>query len=227
MKARKWYDDPPPRGSPVREEVDAWPEEPTRLHEQRLSAVLHHLIDPGVQSVLDLGCGSGALLERLVANPGLRRIVGLDRSLAALAAADARLSARTGHRDERVALRQGTVTDADEDLVGFDAAALVETIEHVDPAQLSRLEHSLFRRLRPGRVVVTTPNREYNRLYGMKPGELRHPGHRFEWDRAKFERWSAGAADRNGYEVGFEGLGPGHPSAGSPSQMAIFRRIPG
>jgi hypothetical protein len=86
-------------------------------------------------------------------------------------------------RQRRVALRQGTVTDADEDLVGFDAAALVETIEHVDPAHLSRLEHSLFSRLRPGRVVITTPNREYNRLYGMKPGEMRHPDHRFEWDR--------------------------------------------
>ncbi len=209
----------------MREEIGGWAEETTRLHEQRLSSVMHRLIDPGVESVLDLGCGSGALLERLVANPDLRRIVGLDRSLAALAAADARLSAGTGHRDRRVALRQGTVTDADEDLVGFDAAALVETIEHVDPAHLSRLEHSLFIRLRPGRVVITTPNREYNRLYGMKARELRHPDHRFEWDRAKFERWSTGAADRNGYEVGFEGLGPAHPSAGSPSQMVIFRRI--
>jgi small RNA 2'-O-methyltransferase len=211
----------------LREETGAWPEDTTRLHEQRLSAVMHHLIDPGVESVLDLGCGSGALIERLVANPDLVRIVGLDRSLAALAAADARMSAGTGQRDTRVALRQGTVTDADEDLVGFDAAALVETIEHVDPAHLSRLEHSLFSRLRPGRVVITTPNREYNQLYGMKPGEMRHPDHCFEWDRAKFERWSAGTAGRNGYEVGFEGVGPAHPSVGSPTQMAIFRRVPG
>lgn len=211
----------------MREKIGAWPEETTRLHEQRLSAVLHHLMAPEVESVLDLGCGSGALMERLVANPSLRRIVGLDRSLAALAAADARLSAGTGHRDDRVALRQGTVTDADDDLAGFDAAALVETIEHVDPGHLSRLEHSLFIRLKPGLVVITTPNREYNRVYGMEPGEMRHPEHRFEWDRAKFERWSDGTADRNGYEVSFEGIGPAHSSVGSPTQMAIFRRIQG
>jgi len=196
----------------------------TPLHEQRLDAVVDQLIDPGVESVLDLGCGSGALLERLVARPGLRRIVGLDRSFPALVTANTRLGA-SGRRDPRVTLRQGTVTDTDQDLVGFDAAALVETIEHLEPGDLSRLERSLFIRLRPRRVVITTPNREYNQLYGLKSHELRHPHHRFEWDRVKFERWSVGAGDRNGYELRFEGLGPNHPRLGSPTQMAIFERI--
>lgn len=197
---------------------------PTALHEERLDGVLDQLRGVEVESVLDLGCGTGALLERLVADPRLIRIVGVDRSLPSLDAARSRLVSPGGALDPRLGLRQGTLLDLDHDLTGFDAAVLLETIEHLDPAHLSRLERSLFLRLRPGRVIVTTPNREYNVLFGLEPGERRHPDHRFEWDRAKFERWASGVASRTGYEVTFEPLGPVHETLGGPSQMAVFVR---
>jgi small RNA 2'-O-methyltransferase len=196
----------------------------TRLHEERLDGVVDRLLSAGVQSVLDLGCGNGALLERLLAEPRLLRIVGVDRSLPCLDEARARLASPGGVQDPRLALRQGSVLDLDDDLTGFDAAVLVETIEHLDPAHLSRLERGLFLRLRPERVVVTTPNREYNVLFGLERRERRHPHHRFEWDRAKFERWASGAARRTRYDVTFESLGPVHDWRGSPTQMAVFVR---
>lgn len=198
--------------------------ESTSLHEERLDGVLAQLLSTSIESVLDLGCGTGALLERLVADSRLTRIVGVDRSLPSLDGARSRLVAPGGVLDPRLGLRQGTLLDLDHDLTGFDAAVLLETIEHLDPAHLSRLERSLFLRLRPGLVIVTTPNREYNVVFGLEPGERRHPDHRFEWDRAKFVRWASGVAGRTGYDVTFEPLGPVREGLGGPTQMAVFVR---
>lgn len=207
--------------------VPGWQETSTRLHEERLDAVMDHLRSTQVETVLDLGCGSGALLQRLLRESRLRRIVGVDSSPHALLTAEQRLTSADGSMDERLSLRRGSVTSVDRDLAGFDAAVLVETIEHLEPAHLSRLEGCLFERLMPGRVLITTPNREYNVLHGLAPGEFRHPQHRFEWDRSRFERWATGVGRRNQYDVMFEGIGPGNAWFGSSTQMAVFRRSPG
>jgi hypothetical protein len=71
-------------------------------------------------------------------------------------------------------------------------------------------------------VVITTPNREYNTLLGLRPDEFRHPDHRFEWERRRFEGWSRGVARRNGYSVEFDGVGPANAWFGSSTQMAVF-----
>lgn len=193
----------------------------TALHDERLDAVAEHLIGGGTDLLVDLGCGSGALLERLLLEPAVRRVVGVDSSAYALHAARQRLD--TPANSGRWTLREGSITDAQQDLPAVDGVALVETIEHLNPSHLSRLEGAVFG-LRPGQVVVTTPNREYNTLFGLDAGEFRHPHHRFEWDRRRFEAWAAGMAARQGYAVTFEGIGPAHALHGTPTQMAIFRR---
>lgn len=205
-------------------DVLGWGDASTLSHEERLDAVMEHLSAGGARTVLDLGCGSGALLERLLARPELRRIVGVDSSPLALLEAEARTASEDGTSDARLTLRCASVTAVDADLAGFDAAVLIETIEHLEPAHLSRLEHSLFARLRPGLVLITTPNREYNTLHGLAPGEYRHPHHRFEWDRPRFQAWAAGVAARNGYGVSFVGIGPANAWFGSSTQMGVFRR---
>jgi hypothetical protein len=74
-------------------------------------------------------------------------------------------------------------------------------------------------------VVVTTPNREYNAKFeGMKPGEMRHADHRFEWTRAEFAAWAGRIREQFGYRVGIQPLGEIDAELGSPSQMAIFSR---
>jgi small RNA 2'-O-methyltransferase len=193
----------------------------TALHDERLDAAAEHLLGGRTHLLLDLGCGSGALMERLLLEPGVRRVIGVDNSPLALHAARQRLDAPGN--EGRWALREGSITDAQKDLADVDAVALVETIEHLNPAHLSRLERAVFA-VHPQRVVVTTPNREHNPVYGLAPGELRHPHHRFEWDRRRFEAWAAGVGQRNGYDVQFEGVGPPHAWHGAPTQMAILRR---
>lgn len=177
--------------------------------------------------MLDLGCGSGALLKRTAAHHQFQHIVGVDASEEALAVARRELARHMEHDTGRVTLINGSYLDENPRLAGFDAAVLVETIEHVDPRRLSVLERTVFGVYRPATVIVTTPNQEYNVLYGLGEHEYRDPDHRFEWTRLKFRSWATRIARTNGYRVVFGGIGESHPSFGSPTQVARFARPSG
>lgn len=224
-------------GDPDRcdQESDAGEESVERkvsLHAQRLAAVLGVITGSGARSVLDLGCGSGRLLTELLKERGLERIVGLDVSYRSLETAARRLhlDSMAPRQRERVDLLHGSLTYRDSRLRGFDAAAVVEVIEHLDPPRLGAFSRGLFGFARPRIVVVTTPNAEYNALFdGLPAGSFRHADHRFEWTRAQFAGWAEEVAARHGYRVelsgiGPEGAGPDGASLGCPSQLAVFRR---
>jgi 2-polyprenyl-3-methyl-5-hydroxy-6-metoxy-1,4-benzoquinol methylase len=204
------------------------------LHEERLATVLGVITASGARTVLDLGCGSGKLLAKLVKEPGLQRIVGLDVSDRALEGAARRLHLDTmaPRQRERVELLHGSLTYRDSRLRGFDAAAVVEVIEHLDPPRVVTFEKLLFGDARPGTVVVTTPNAEYNVLLaGLPAGRFRHADHRFEWTRREFTGWAEGVCARYGYRVELSGVGPEGTSGdgtpvGRPSQLAVFQRWP-
>lgn len=198
----------------------------SELHEHRLDTVVQALRDSGAARVLDLGCGPGELLLRLAGEPQFTQIVGIDIDEAVLHEARLVLGLGLPSPGDRVQVRHGSFAALDPTLVGFDAAALVETIEHLDPRLLGRMEHAVFAGMRPALVLVTTPNQEYNVVHGMAPGERRHPGHRFEWNRERFRQWGQGVAGRNGYAVDFSDIGPLHPQHGSSTQMACFTRLP-
>lgn len=157
----------------------------------------------------------------MVGDKRFQAIVGVDLSWPALAALKARLGARAG---TRLTLLHGSFTDPDPRLAGFDAAVLLETIEHIDPGQLSKLERTVFTHLQPRTVIITTPNVEYNVVYGVPPGRWRHPDHRFEWPRDRFAAWVEGVARRCGYQATTRGIGWPHPRYGPPTQIAEFRR---
>lgn len=196
----------------------------TELHQERLDSVLRHLLDCGARTVIDLGCGSGDLLCVLAEQAQFERIVGIDIDREALAEARLLLGLAPSASGGRIAIQQGSFEQIDPSLRGFDAAVMLETIEHIDPARLSRMEQAVFAQLRPATVLITTPNQEYNVVYGMSASEFRHPGHRFEWSRARFRQWAERVAGSYQYRVQFEDIGPKHPRYGSSTQMARFER---
>src|SRR5437867_6820794 len=197
-------------------------ERPMTLHTQRLNLVAARLKALEAKSILDLGCGEGKLLRRLLADRAFERITGMDVSHRSLEIASSRLRLdRMPERQrKRIQLIQGSLLYRDKRLSGFDAAALVEVIEHLDPPRLIALERGLFEFARPRHVIITTPNREYNVLFPTLPrGKMRHGDHRFEWTRAEFAEWSETIAARFGYQVSFEPVGPVDKVLGAPSQM--------
>lgn len=197
------------------------------LHEQRLEAVMQVLLASGARRVLDLGCGEGRLLKLLLKQRQFEQIVGVDVSYRALELAQRRLhfDQMAAMQKERITLIHGALTYRDKRLDGYDAAAVVEVIEHLDPARLSAFERVLFEFAQPATVVITTPNAEYNvKFETLHAGTFRHKDHRFEWTRAEFEHWARRVADRFGYTVTFSPLGPEDDRVGAPSQMGVFTK---
>jgi 3' terminal RNA ribose 2'-O-methyltransferase Hen1 len=126
---------------------------------------------------------------------------------------------------QRVTLIQGSLLYRDARLSGFDAAAVVEVIEHLDPARLAAFERVVFEFARPDTVVLTTPNAEYNvRFPTLAAGTFRHADHRFEWTRSEFLLWAERVATAHGYQVAVSSIGPTDPEVGAPSQLAVFRQ---
>ena len=202
-------------------------EKPLSLHQIRLDAVLEELKNSGAKSVLDLGCGEGRLLRGLLGERQFERIIGVDASHRALdvAAEKLHLERMPELKRARLTLLHGALTYRDDRLKNFDAAALVEVVEHLDPARLPAFERAIWQWARPKTIVLTTPNRDYNAHWESLPaGKLRHRDHRFEWTRAEFWDWAERVASENGYAVEVRPLGPQDETLGAPSQMAVFRR---
>ncbi|MEO9325101.1 3' terminal RNA ribose 2'-O-methyltransferase Hen1 [Nocardioides sp. C4-1] len=214
-------------------DVDADPDdehavpEPARvpLNTLRHEAVLAALAEVGAETVIDLGCGPGQLLRKLVADHRFVRLAGVDVSVRSLqqAARAVRLEKMSERQAERTSLFQGALTYEDPRFAGYDAAVLMEVVEHVDPPRLAALERVVFGVAAPATVLVTTPNVEYNDLYEGLTGH-RHHDHRFEWTRAEFRAWCDAVASEHGYSVEVRGIGDVDPERGTPSQLGVFRR---
>lgn len=215
-------------GESPRDQREQALETPLSLNDQRHGAVLAALRSSGARSVVDLGCSEGKFLRRLLDDRQFLRIVGLDVSLQTLQRAAKRLGYERlpPKQKERIELIHGSLTYRDQRLAGFDAAAVIEVVEHLDPPRLSAFERVLFEFARPKTIVLTTPNREYNPKWETLPaGQLRHVDHRFEWTRAEFQTWAMRVAEQHRYTVRFLPVGPEDPAVGPPTQMGIFDRL--
>jgi 3' terminal RNA ribose 2'-O-methyltransferase Hen1 len=202
-------------------------ERPLGLHEQRIGTVLSVLRGIGAKTILDLGCGEGKLLRHLIGDAQFEKVLGMDVSWRSIEIASDRLKLKQlpERQRARIDLVQGSLMYRDKRLNGFDAAAVIEVIEHLDAARLAAFERVLFEFAKPAHVIITTPNAEYNALFPTLPaGHFRHRDHRFEWSRAEFSTWAERLAGEFGYKVRIQPIGPEDPVHGAPTQMGIFER---
>jgi SAM-dependent methyltransferase len=234
-------------GSPTFHAVADMPRVP--LNTIRLEAVLNALKGAGAQSVIDLGCGEGSLLRLLLKDKTIVRIAGADVSAIALERAGKRLHLDTMNdaQRKRIALFQTSLFYRDTRTQGFDAAAVVEVMEHLDENRLAAFARVLFGFIHSPTVVITTPNVEYNENYdgligirldgslqsngvasggstagGLTGRRFRHGDHRFEWTREQFRQWAEGVAKQYGYCVRIEEIGSRDEERGAPTQMGVF-----
>ncbi|MBW4504458.1 MAG: 3' terminal RNA ribose 2'-O-methyltransferase Hen1 [Scytonema hyalinum WJT4-NPBG1] len=208
-------------------EEEAAVEKPISLNQQRLNAVVAALKENGARRVIDLGCGQGTLLRMLLKDSFFEQITGVDVSYRALEVAQERLDRLhlPSNQSNRLQLIQGALTYQDKRFTGYDAATVIEVIEHLDLPRLAAFERVLFEFAQPKTVVVTTPNIEYNvKFENLPAGKLRHRDHRFEWTRQEFQTWAKQVAERFGYMVQFQPIGVEDPEVGSPTQMGVFNR---
>jgi 3' terminal RNA ribose 2'-O-methyltransferase Hen1 len=192
------------------------------LNQQRLGSVLAAVRASRAESVIDFGCGEGRLLALLMREAQLKRIAAVDVAFETLERARGRIRYErlSETQKQKLSLFQGSLTYLDKRFEGFDAACVIEVIEHLDLPRLAAFERVLFAHARPGHVILTTPNREYNEKYALEG--LRHGDHRFEWTRQELRNWAQGVADRHGYDVTFSEIGERDEVLGAPTQMAIF-----
>ncbi len=195
------------------------------LNQQRLGTVIAALKSLNAKKVIDIGCGEGKLLELLLKDKFFEQIAGTDVSYSILERAKdkLRLDRLPETQKKRITLFQGSLTYRDKRFSRYDAATVIEVIEHLDINRLSVLERVLFQYAKPKSVIVTTPNREYNTMYeGMTEGKLRHRDHRFEWTRSEFKEWAYAVANKYGYNVRIEPIGAVDSGHGAPTQMGVF-----
>ena len=207
------------------EEVERMVVEKASMHTVRLEAVREVLVQSGVKSVVDLGCGEGKLLRLLLAEKQFEQVLGMDVSYRSLEIAKDKLKPdrMPPTQQQRIRLMQGSLTYRDKRIEGFDAAVLVEVIEHLDEPRLAALEKVVFSFARPQMVVITTPNAEFNIKFTREQEvKMRHSDHRFEWTRKQFEEWGNRIAARYNYTVNFKPIGDEDQEVGALSQMAIF-----
>ncbi|KAF3889659.1 MULTISPECIES: 3' terminal RNA ribose 2'-O-methyltransferase Hen1 [Nostocales] len=209
-------------------EEEAEVEKPISLNQQRLNAVVAALKENSAKRVIDLGCGQGSLMKVLLQDSFFEQITGVDVSYRSLEVAQERLDRLRLPKNQwnRMQLFQSALTYQDKRFTGHDAATVVEVIEHLDLPRLAAFERSLFEFAQPTTVIVTTPNIEYNiKFENLPAGKLRHRDHRFEWTRQEFQTWANTVAKRFGYTVQFQPIGAEDSEVGSPTQMAVLRRV--
>ncbi|KAG6696325.1 hypothetical protein I3842_09G142000 [Carya illinoinensis] len=221
------------------------------LSKQRVEYAVKHIRESCATTLVDFGCGSGSLLDSLLNYPTtLEKIVGIDISQKSLSRAAKILHSKLSRNTDGNApiacvkstiLYDGSVTDFDSRLCGFDIGTCLEVIEHMEEDQAFLFGDVALSSFRPKILIVSTPNYEYNVILQkanlssqeedpdekthIQSCKFRNHDHKFEWTREQFNCWATDLAAKYNYSVEFSGVGGSADiEPGFASQIAVFRR---
>ncbi|KAG2631798.1 hypothetical protein PVAP13_2NG047950 [Panicum virgatum] len=216
------------------------------LSKQRVEFAVQHINELHATTLVDFGCGSGSLLDSLLEHPTtLEKLVGVDISRKGLTRAAKSLHQKLSKKSlvqttvPTAVLYDGSITDFDSRLYGFDIGTCLEVIEHMEEDQASLFGNVVLSSFRPTVLIVSTPNYEYNPILQRSampnkddeadenagPCKFRNHDHKFEWTRAQFQCWATDLAVKHNYSVEFCGVGGSGEEPGYASQIAVFRRM--
>jgi len=217
--------------------------------EERRNRVIGILKKHKCRHILDMGCGEGRLFQAMKFMPEFKRLVGIDIDINEIKKSYERVGPMTYHiftdnppeEPLEVAIYCGDLSVPYPSLLKerSDAITMVEVIEHLPDDVLKRLPNVLFGFYRPKVIIISTPNKEYNKcIKGFDANTFRHWDHKFEWTREEFRTWCELQLNKfGGYGVTYQTVGRLHPSAeeeffgvethGRCTQIAVFTRLPG
>uniref|UniRef100_A0A8C6UWF8 Small RNA 2'-O-methyltransferase n=1 Tax=Neogobius melanostomus TaxID=47308 RepID=A0A8C6UWF8_9GOBI len=204
------------------------------LHKQRHQFVIDFIKKNKTKKVVDLGCCECTLLKKLKFHREIEHLVGVDideatvkRKMHSLAPISTDYL-QPGYEQLCVEMYQGSVTERDARLRGFDLALSIELIEHLPVPDVERFSEVLFGYMAPVHAIISTPNSDFNPLLPGLRG-FRHPDHKFEWTRQEFQSWAEKVCADFGYEVDITGVGKapdgGQEQFGFCSQIAVFHQL--
>lgn len=115
-----------------------------------LDMAMHYVAAAAPTSLIDIGCGDGRFLREVRQHAAIADLLGVDYSARAIALAQA--------LNPELRYRQLDVTA--EDLPAtYDAATMIEVVEHIPPATMGQFLAGARRCLRPGgTLIVTVPH---------------------------------------------------------------------
>jgi hypothetical protein len=209
------------------------------LWRQRRSFAFHRIQSSDIKTVMDLGCGEGALLEILLNDTKFSFLAGVDVDSQVLAVCKKNCTPTDMDynylRELPITLHlyKGSLSKFDDRLIGYDAITLLEVVEHLEQPELQALPEIVFGKYQPKLCIVSTPNSEFNinfpnLNYGTEQQSFRHWDHKFEWTRGEFEGWCLKICETYGYKMEISGVGILPKSifnVGFCSQICVFTRI--
>ncbi|XP_061201972.1 small RNA 2'-O-methyltransferase [Neopsephotus bourkii] len=200
------------------------------LYRQRYQFVKDLVEKYKPKKVADLGCADCTLLCMLKFCSCIEVLAGVDICGSVMKEKMHKLSPlpvdylQPRERSLTVTLHHGSVAHKDPCMLGFDLVTCIELIEHLEESELKKFPEVVFGFMAPSRVVISTPNSEFNPLLpGVKL--FRNPDHKFEWTQLQFQSWALETARCHGYSVEFTGVG--HPPRGMENvgfctQIGVF-----
>ena len=133
-------------------------------------------------TVVDLGCGSGMLLKRLTKNYNIKGL-GIESNKRLVEKAK-----RIVGKGNRVICSNLVLPHIELEHLLPDILISIEVIEHLTKADRERMVMIIRDLFQPQEIILSTPNRTYNTVFGMEEGEKRHPDHKIEYNLEEFEK---------------------------------------
>lgn len=82
---------------------------------------------------------------------------------------------------------------------------MVEVIEHILIEEHQNLFNNLWQ-IEPNLIIITTPNRSFNKFFNMLENDVRDPDHKFEFDCDEFAEYIDKYCDHQNYTVEVSGI---------------------
>ena len=158
---------------------------------------------PRDTDILDFGCGEGRFFPLAKRIPD-STYYAIDR--------DAGVRDEARKSAERRELENVIVLESLEAFLELETgrefvAVLSEVFEHNEPAYMREVLRGFFQNPDCAKILLTTPNRDFNPFYHLAEGEKRHPDHIVEMSKAEAEAYFTDVARDTNFACKMTGLG--------------------